>query len=371
MNRREMLQALAAFAMWPLQDDEELVDFADLRGFRTELRDANPRAKLFDLRRLTSLITPEDEFYTFHQTQTIHAEIEKWRLRIGGLVERPREFTLDQLKQRLDKREEAVTLECSGNSGSSAANGLISNGVWSGVGLASILKEAGLKPEAREVAFFGMDVEQERGAEYAAPHGRSVYVQDALDPKAMLAYSLNGKPLSAEQGFPLRVILPGWFGMTQVKWLMRIEVLDRRYEGSQMSRNYHTYSRIETPEQEIVIESSISKTRLKSVVARVTRRKQVYKISGAAWGGSIPIKSVEVKIDDAPWRPARIDRRGGEFSWLLWSLEWNDVTRGEHEIVSRAIDSEGHIQPTADEWRKTIKSARENNSQWSRKLVIT
>ena len=114
--------------------------------------------------------------------------------------------------------------------------GLLSNGVWTGVPLASLLKECGIKPEAREVVFLGADMETEKkwqagNREFVAPHGRSIYVQDALNPEAMLAFHLNGQPLPAKNGFPLRLILPGWYGMTQIKWLSRIEVLDRRYEG--------------------------------------------------------------------------------------------------------------------------------------------
>src|SRR5262249_52501471 len=145
-----------------------------------------------------------------------------------------------QITQRTDKRNLATTIECSGNSPYGAANGQVSTGTWTGVGLAALLKECGLKPEAREVVFFGADKERERADAIELPHGRSMYVQDALDPNALLAFALNGKPLPADRGFPLRVIVPGWYGMTQIKWLSRIEVLDRRYEGTHMARNYHS-----------------------------------------------------------------------------------------------------------------------------------
>ena len=362
-------------SVWALQDNEELVDFADLQGFRTELRDASPRIRCFDLRQLTSFLTPEDQFYTFHQTQAVQVNADDWRLRIRGFVDRPKDFTLDQLKTRSDKRDQAVTLECSGNAAGPAANGLLSNGLWSGVGLASILTECGIKPDAREVAFFGMDVEREPGSVDAAAHGRSVYVQDALRGDAMLALALNRKPLSAERGFPVRLILPGWYGMTQIKWLTRIEVLDRRYEGTHMARNYHTMQVVEPRSQDFWIETSISRTRLKSVVARVTRRRQTngdfgYRISGAAWGGQKAIRSVEVQIDGGPWFPAQIEKGNDAYTWLLWSFDWTNAMPGPHILVSRAIDLEGYIQPTEVEWRQIVKTARENNSQWPRKIII-
>ena len=377
LNRREMLTASAIFAFAGIrrQDNEEVIDFEDLQGFRTELRDAGPRIRCFDLRQLSSFLTPEEQFYTFHQTQAAPVNVADWRLRVGGFVDHPKEFTLDELKRRSDKKEQTVTLECAGNAAGPAANGLLSTGLWSGVGLASILKECGIQPEAREVAFFGLDLEREPGSADPEPHGRSVYVQDAMSNDAMLAFSLNGQALSTERGFPLRLILPGWYGMTQIKWLTRIEVLDRRYEGSHMARNYHTIRGGGTTDQDFWMETSISKTRLKSVAARVTRRKQAdgqfrYRISGAAWGGQRPIRSVEVQIDNGSWAPAQIDKRSDPYAWLLWSFDWKDAAPGPHTLVSRAIDSEGHIQPSEVEWRKTVKTARENNSQWPRKIIL-
>jgi len=368
-SRRDLLKAAGAVMLLQLADGEELVDFSDLGNFRVENHAATPRVKFYDLRHLTWQ-TPADEFFTFHQTQTPSIAVNEWRLRIDGFVDKPREFTLDEIRQRPDKRELAVTLECSGNTPRIAANGQVSNGVWSGVGLASILKECGVKAEAREVAFFGMDLERERADAPDVPHGRSIYIQDALAPNVMLAYALNGNPLPPDHGFPLRLIVPGWYGMTQIKWLTRIDVLDRRYEGPHMARNYHTIRN-----DGMLVETSISKTHLKSVVGRVTRKRKpagqfAYKILGAAWGGPNPVQKVEVSIDGGPWRPATLAERKSDFSWILWSLDWTDAVPGNHTLVSRAIDSAGNIQPTEAEWQKNMRTVRENNSQWVRTITI-
>jgi DMSO/TMAO reductase YedYZ molybdopterin-dependent catalytic subunit len=369
-TRRNILKAALALMLWPQAEDEELVDFADLDGFRVENHAATPRVKFWDLRRLTSWKTPVDEFFVFHQTQTPSVNAAEWRLRVDGFVEKPRTFALAEIQQRPDKRDLDVTIECSGNTPRIAANGQVSNGVWTGVGLGSILKECGVRPEAREVAFFGMDLERERPDAPDVPHGRSIYVQDALDPNVMLAYELNGNPLTPDHGFPLRLIVPGWYGMTQIKWLTRVEVLDRRYEGPHMARNYHTIR-----EEGMLVETSISKTHLKSVVARVTRRKDLagqyaYKIAGAAWGGPFPIKTVEVSIDGAAWRTATLGERNGDFAWVLWSIDWPKSTPGPHTLVSRATDANDNVQPTEAEWQKNMKTVRENNSQWIRRIVI-
>lgn len=366
---------------WALQDDEELVTFTDYTdAFKVEASAANPTVRCYDLRTLTNWITPADQHYTFHQTTTPRVDPAGYRLRIDGFVERPREFTLDQLKARRDRRDEPVTLECSGNSTRpQRMSGLLSNGVWTGVGLASILKECGIKPEAREVVFLGLDMEKENkpqagNREYVAPHGRSMYLQDALNPEAMLAFALNGQPLPAQQGFPVRLILPGWYGMTQIKWLGRIEVLDRRYEGQHMARNYLALRSIETPEGPMWLDTSISKTNMKSVVARVVRRKAgsgwEYRITGPAWGGQAPIQHVDVQIDEGEWQPAALEPPRGKYAWRLWNFRVRDLAPGKHTLASRATDASGRVQPTVEERRKTIASGREDFSIWPREIAI-
>lgn len=258
-------------------------------------------------------------------------------------------------------------------------NGLVSNAVWTGVSIATLLNECGVKSEAREVVFFGMDAETEKkphagGAEYTSPHGRSIPVQDALSPEALAAFAMNGQPLTAGHGFPLRLILPGWYGMAQIKWLTRVEVIDRRYEGPHMARNYHSLRAAETPQGTIWMDTSISKNNLKSVVARVTRRRAgdrfEYRVAGAAWGGGAKIDTVEVQFDGGLWREAGIDQRSGDSAWLLWSYDWRTAPPGRHIVVSRAINARGEIQPTREELRKRLASNREDNSQWPRPVMI-
>jgi DMSO/TMAO reductase YedYZ molybdopterin-dependent catalytic subunit len=372
---------LPSLALPADEAEGELVPFSDYNAaFRVEAQAGNPRVKCFDLRQLRQWITASSDFFTFHQTETIEARIKDWRLSVGGLVARPAEFTLDGLLGRTGRRDVAMTLECSGNSGDkSIMNGLVSTAVWTGVGLAEILRDCGVSPEAREVVFFGMDNEPDKkweaaNAEFSSPHGWSIFVQDALSPAALLAFVMNGKPLTAEQGFPLRLILPGWYGMAQVKWLNRIEVVGGRYEGRHMARNYQSLRAVETPAGTLWLDTSISRNNLKSVIARVIRQsgggRFRYRIAGAAWGGPAGIEKVEVRIDGGPWRAARIDQRNGDFAWLLWSLDWTDAAPGRHELVSRAINRRGDIQPTREELRARLISNREDSSQWPRFLTI-
>ena len=368
-------------AVWALQDGEELVTFTDYTdAFKIEASPANTRVRCFDLRRLTTWATPNDEFYAFAQTTTQQVDPATYRLKISGFVDKPREFTLDQLKARADRRELPVTLECSGNSTRpNRMSGLLSNGVWTGIGLASLLKECGLKADAREVVFLGLDMNKEKKAaagnqEFEMPHGRSIYVQDALNPEAMLAFSLNGQPLPAEQGFPLRLILPGWYGMTQIKWLGRIHVLDRRFEGQHMTRNYLAVRTVDTDAGPMWLDTSISKTHMKSIVARVAKRRVgndwQFRITGPAWGGAVAISHVDVQVDDGPWQRATLEPSRGQYAWRLWSLTVPNLAAGPHKVHSRATDANGKVQPTPTERRQVVASGREDFSIWTREILV-
>lgn len=375
---------------WARQDGEEpvtLTDYTD--SFRIDASEATPRVRCVDLRQLTRWTTPNADHYAFAQTRSPEVDAATYRLRVGGFVERPLEFTLDQLKARRDRRNEAVTLECSGNSTRpNRMAGLLSNGVWTGVGLKSILEEAGVKSEAREVLFLGLDLEREKkfqagNREYQAPHGRSLPLLDALHPDTMLAFALNGQPIPRDQGFPVRLLIPGWYGMTQVKWLGRIEVLDRRYEGQHQVRNYLSLRSVETPDGPLWLDTSISKTRLKSLVARITRTRRgagwSYRISGPAWGGTSPIAGVEVSIDGGAWQRATLDPlppealglpSRGKYAWVLWSYTVPDLAVGTHTVVARATSADGRVQPTREERDREIASGREDNAQWTREFRV-
>ncbi|MPY86489.1 MAG: molybdopterin-dependent oxidoreductase [Luteitalea sp.] len=367
-TRRDVL---GWFALLPFAHvGDEPIAFVDYEpGFRVDVQPAGPRVKSFDLRTLTGWQTPVEDFFTFHHTKpAVDVDLSQWRLEVSGSVARPRTFTYADLSG-FAARQVAATIECSGNTGHPRImNGLVSNAVWTGPALAPLLRECGVLPEAREVVFFGADIEREQkwavgDRELAAPHGRSIFIEDALEGGAILAMHVNGQPLPPDHGHPLRVILPGWYGMTQVKWLNRIVVLDRRYEGRHMARNYHS---IRNAPGGLVMETSISRNKLKSVVARVRRIGASCRISGAAWGGRNAIERVEVRIDAQPWQNAEIVRRSDPRAWSLWTFDWTGATPGPHTVVSRAVDSRGRVQPE----RSEFISAREDNAQWPRKITV-
>lgn len=370
LTRRQFTGVLAApFVRGAGNSPSRFSDYP--AGFSTDIQDHDPHIKAFDLRNLTTWETPAQQIFTFHQTRTVSdVDLSKWRLEVGGSVARPRAYTYAELV-RYAAQQTPATIECAGNSGHSRLmNGLVSNAIWTGPLLAPLLRECGVLPEAREVVFFGADVERERkwpvgDREFAAAHGRSLFVQDAMDGRAILALQLNGRPLPPEHGYPVRLIVPGWYGMAQVKWLNRIVVLDRRYEGRHMARNYHSV-RVTGPEG-LVIETSIGRTRLKSVVARIEQGKAGgYVITGAAWGGLHPIDKVAVRIDGTVREARIVVRNGSPDAWSLWQADWPDAAPGPHTVVSSAINSRGEVQPE----RTGLVSSREDNAQWPRQVLI-
>jgi DMSO/TMAO reductase YedYZ molybdopterin-dependent catalytic subunit len=298
----------------------------------------------------------------------------KWQLEISGLVKNPRTLSLADIKRRRRKTVTA-TLECSGNSSSPGFMGAVANVKWTGTPLAPLLKECGLNPRALEVVFFGADQKTEkiRDKDYPQNFARSLDLTDALRPEVLLAYEMNGEPLETSHGAPLRLVVPGWFGIAWIKWLTRIELLDRRYLSKYMGREYVTIRGEERNGKTIWRETSVGPIDVKSMIARAVRRQDgSIRFSGAAWTDGTPLKRVELKIDDGAWMPARLDeKQRAEYSWTFFHHDWKQPSFGEHRVVSRAIDAAGRIQPSADDPEIKLKRTYwEANQQWPRRIRI-
>ena len=383
ISRRHLLQGSAALAGWaasavpalglpPLQEDETLVPFTDFPAdFNPNPR---PGIRYLDTRKIQSFLTPSDQFFTVQHYGRPAMDPASYRLHISGLVDFPRELTLEELRRR-PRSTHTAGFECSGNS-NRRINPLVGNARWAGVSLSSLLKEAGIKSYAREVVFWGAD----KGTEEVShggntttveqPFGRSLALADAMKSEVLVAYQMNGEPLSPEQGAPARLIVPGWYGVANVKWLTHIHVQDRRFMGKYMAREYVTLRGVPAGEGVVWNETSVSRIRLKSMVARVTRSGSRCRILGFVLNDGTPLKAVEVKIDGGPWRPAAIDRRSTAHSWKLFTCTWDDITPGTHTIVSRAIDAYGGVQPEAGDLE--LKKTRwENNAQFVRTVMIS
>jgi DMSO/TMAO reductase YedYZ molybdopterin-dependent catalytic subunit len=339
--------------------DEEVVPWLDRRA------DVPPPAQdvignQLVWEQLDSWITPNEKFFTIkhYGNPTIPAN---WRLQLDGLLHRKRSFDLAELRRR-PRREVDFTLECSGNTGLPFFTGGIGNARWAGTPLAPILQSAGVAEEGTEVVFWGLDSGQVTINDNAGTGGpltitehfaRSMTVPEAMDPRNLLCYQMNGVDLPHEHGGPLRLIAPGWYGVANVKWLDRIEVRDGRFNGRFMARDYVTVRR-EGRENgtNVWTFTTVSHDRLKSAPAKVTRSGGRYTITGAAWGA--PIAGVDVSIDHGPWMPAKLldqlppsgrSRRRSQFAWSFWTFDWGTPPAKEYTVTSRAFDVDGNVQP--------------------------
>jgi DMSO/TMAO reductase YedYZ molybdopterin-dependent catalytic subunit len=350
---------------------------------------------------LDSWLTPADNFFFVrHFGQPDGLDEAMWRVGITGLVAHPQSLTLADIKAR-PRREVDFTLECSGNTGTGLDFfiGAIGNARWAGTPLAPLLEEAGVLEHATEVIFWGIDrgtvtirdntgivsggqtgvVEPDAGGRLdltiTEQFARSMSLDDALSRDNLLCYEMNGEPLPLKNGFPVRLIAPGWYGVANVKWLTRIEVVDQRYAGQFMARDYVSIREEQRDGQTVWTFSTVRHDRLKSAPAKVTRRDDGYAIMGAAWGA--PIAAVEVQIDHGPWMAARLcgplpeRRKSRGYAWRFWTFDWGTPAPGEHEITSRAFDVDGNIQPAPDDpFLASRRTFWESNGQITRRVLI-
>ena len=381
-SRRDLLRGtlaltglgLIGFPEWALPalaQGEELVPFTDL----PPTFNPNPRAdtRLTDVRKIDGPFTPKDQFYTTQHYGHPQVDAASFKLKVTGLVNQSLSLSLADLKA-MKPQQYVCGFECSGNRRPFQA--LASNGKWTGIPLKSVLDKAGVKADAKEFVFFGADHGEEE-VEFRADKfkvdqnfGRSLPREKALAPEPILVWELNGEPLSVHQGFPLRLIVPGWYGVANVKWLSQIHLQAEEYLGKYQARWYRTLRGENIGGTTIWKESAVTLQQPKSFIARVTKAGSAYKALVVVLNDGSPIKSVEVKVDEGPWQAATADPATKDrFGWKLYTFTWNGATKGEHTLVSRLTETSGRVQPTADELASK-KTFLEDNSQHPRKLTI-
>ena len=355
-----------------LAQGERLMEFTDIPEDTQWV--TPPDRRRLDVRRIDGMYTPIDQFFTVQHYG--HPEVDRatYRLRVSGLVDTPLELSLGDLRA-MPSRDLVFGFECSGNRG--PLNALSSNGRWTGVPLRALLERAGIKDEAREFVFFGADRGEEeviwRGQPFNVEqqYGRSLERDRALSDGPLLAYDLNGEPLSTHQGSPLRLLLPGWYGAPNVKWVAEIHVQQEQYLGRWQARSYRTLKGEMINGEMKWIETDISTMRLKSFIARVTERDGAHNIFGVVMHDGTPLHSVEVQIDNGPWQHATLDEETmrERYAWKFFNVTWEGATPGEHTVVSRVTDANGHVQPTADDL-EVKRTFLEHNAQHPRTVII-
>ncbi|MBZ9793524.1 molybdopterin-dependent oxidoreductase [Rhizobium sp. 3T7] len=381
LQRREFIvqgsAALAGFAglyasmahAFPTQPGEEVVAWLDQPA-----ENRNPVGIQTQLvwEDLDSWITPNDKFFSISHFNRPTIDERTWSLDIGGRVTKPLEhLSLAYIKEQ-PRKEVVFTVECSGNHGFPFFTGGIGNARWAGTPLAPLLQRAGVLDDGVEVVFFGADKGEviNRDIKMQQNFARSMSLVDAMNPDNLLCYEMNGAPLPPANGFPLRLIAPGWYGIANVKWLKTIEVRDSRFMNLLMARDYVTIREEERNGETVWTETSVGRSRIKSAPAKVTRKGSDYRIIGAAWG--VPIKQVDVKIDRGPWTSAIIDHsEEADHAWKIWSLDWRDPSPGEHTVTSRAIGTKGQVQPAMNDPLIAKKHTYwESNGQVTRRVRI-
>jgi DMSO/TMAO reductase YedYZ molybdopterin-dependent catalytic subunit len=386
LSRREILRQAGLVAVgiavtpvpgWPLawfRRDQEVVPFTDVPPSFTGRRPADPEpfpgANLIaqDLRNLSEWITPIDDFFVVTHYGIPEIDASVFRLRIVGLVERPLSLSIDELRSR-ERVEHTCVFECGGNS-RGLFHGMVGNATWAGVDVHDLLSEAGVDDAALEAHFWGADAgtEEIRGNEYRQNFARSMSLTDIRERRPILAYEMNGEPLPIVHGFPLRVIVPGWYGVANVKWLERIDVSPERLMTRFMARDYVTLMSHERDGRTDWVETSVTRQRVKSVIARVTRAERDFRVFGAAWSDGTPLRAVEVRVNDGEWLPAELEVTGDPTSWTFFALRVSDLPEGENTLVSRATDVQGRTQPV-DLANKVTRW--ENNELFVRRVLVT
>ena len=303
-------------------------------------------------------ITPVEHFFVRSHTYVPEVKEREWKLVIDGLVERPLTLTLSDLK-RFPRSELVGVLECAGNgrafytppvAGAQWHFGSVGSARWSGVRLRDVLQKAGLKPGASQLLLDGADVPLGKMPDFQ----RTLAVEKGLHEDTLLAWEMNGKPLTAQHGFPLRVIAPGWAGDSWVKWLQHIEVLDHEFDGFWMKTAYRHPAQHVPPGTAVDPKDMVPVTDLnvKSVIARpgdwVT--PGMVMVEGVAWSNAALVNKVEVSVDSGiSWKPAALTGKATQYGFRRWTYNWR-ADEGSHTLISRATNSAGQTQPLQEEW---------------------
>jgi DMSO/TMAO reductase YedYZ molybdopterin-dependent catalytic subunit len=306
-------------------------------------------------------VTPIGLHYLLTHYDIPDVDAASWRLEVGGLVERPLSLSLDDLR-RWDAVEVAVTMECAGNGRVHVQPHVVSQpwlleavgtARWRGVRVRDVLDEAVVGDGALEAVFAGLDRGVEGGEEQA--YERSLPVRELLAGDALLAYEVNGVPLPPQHGFPVRLVVPGWYGMTSVKWLSRIMLVDEPFDGYQQRHSYRVRQEEDEPGVPITRIAPRSLMVPPGIPEFLSRSRVVEagpcEIAGRTWSGGAEIVGVDVSADGgSTWAPAELGEADlGRFAWRSWRFTW-DAVPGEHELCCRARDADGNEQPLEPRW---------------------
>ncbi|WP_230532080.1 sulfite oxidase [Microvirga roseola] len=291
-----------------------------------------------------------------------------WKLAVDGEVNQPLELTLDELRSRFTPVNLKLQLECGGNGragfnpparGNQWALGAVGNSEWTGVRLGDVLRAAGLKDSAVYTAHYGSDVHLS-GDPDKPVISRGVPIWKAMDPHTIIAFAMNGEPIPALNGFPVRLVVPGWPGSASQKWLTRITIRDQVHDGPGMTgMSYRVPAYPVQPGADVPLEDFriIQAMPVKSIITypatgtTLPRDNRMIEVRGHAWAGDRRVSQVDVSTDyGSTWIPAELDPPPNPYSWQRWRARLNFPTRGYYEVWARATDDQGVMQPFEVMW---------------------
>lgn len=297
-----------------------------------------------DLSSLQAIITPNERFFIRNHFKTPVIRAEDWRLSLTGRFHSSLEIDYREVL-RLPKRSITVTVECAGNG---VGGGAVSTATWTGISLSQLLNRAGLVQGVRFLRLTGRDLGTAETASEQIPFARSIPIDKAMHSDTILAFEMNGVPIPAKHGFPLRAIVPGWYGMDSVKWLASIEALDHQDLSHFMTERYVATRLLEVGTERRPLNRMHVKAQVISPREGEHLGLRAYVIRGAAWAGESEVVQVEVAVDGGRiWELAELESPPQPYCWVLWKYVWTPPGSGKYTVAARATDAQGKTQPAA------------------------
>jgi DMSO/TMAO reductase YedYZ molybdopterin-dependent catalytic subunit len=307
------------------------------------------------------VVTPNGAFFIRTHFPAPPIDRATWRLVVDGEVGQPAALTFDELLA-LPARTLLVTLECAGNgraalrpqpAGEPWGYGAASTAAWTGVPLQTVLTTAGLAPSVSDIVIEGADGGYLADVGRTLSYARSLPRDQALHPDTLLAYAMNGAEIPVAHGFPVRLIVPGWYGMAAVKWVTRVTAQSHPFAGFYQADRYV----LERTDEDQPTSTPLTTMRVRSLIAEpvegaiVPRGEHV--VRGFAWSGAGPIARVEVSVDGgAAWVAADLTSESEQYAWRRWEYRWSAISPGPATLMSRAWDAAGNEQPAEPEWNR-------------------
>jgi DMSO/TMAO reductase YedYZ molybdopterin-dependent catalytic subunit len=308
----------------------------------------------------TGVITPNSSFYKRNHFPIPQMDPSTWVLSVDGEVEQPLTLSYEAILA-LPRRTLSSTMECAGNSriafvppaeGEQWKFGAVSTAEWTGTPLAGVLGAAGLRDDVREIVFEGADGGSVADRDGTIGYVRSLTVERAVHPDTLLVYAMNGESLPVEHGAPVRLIVPGWYGMASVKWLQHIHASTEPFRGFFQWDRYMMVDPADDTRRE-----PLGNMRVRSIFiqpqAGATLSRGRHRLRGLAWSGSAAVERVDVSTDGGTsWAPATFTSLAQPYTWRQWEMSWDANAPGSYALQCRATDVNGKTQPVQAQWNR-------------------